>query len=96
MDRVHAAVDHGDAHSTARQTFEAHADSTLTPLAQYLAEHGKRVSDDDLGKRLALVQARVRDLMLVVLKEASDLLTSTQKERLPEFLRDALAAGSQG
>ncbi|HET7563910.1 MAG TPA: hypothetical protein VFJ96_02865, partial [Gemmatimonadaceae bacterium] len=76
--------------------FEAHADSTLTPLAQYLAEHGKRVSDDDLGKRLALVQARVRDLMLVVLKEASDLLTSTQKERLPEFLRDALAAGSQG
>ncbi|HEX6965174.1 MAG TPA: carboxypeptidase regulatory-like domain-containing protein [Gemmatimonadaceae bacterium] len=75
--------------------FEAHADSTLTPLARYLAEHGKHVNDDDLGKRLASVQSRVRDLMLDALREASELLMPTQKERLPEYLRDALAAGTQ-
>ena len=74
--------------------FQTNADSTLAPLTEYLVKHGKKVNDDELGKRLADVQGRVRDLMLTALKHASDLLTETQKRRLPEYLRDATEAAT--
>jgi hypothetical protein len=70
-------------------TFDQQADSTLTPLAQYIVDQGKDVRDEELGKRLSELHQRVRELMLSVLKQAGALLTDEQKRQLPDYLREA-------
>jgi hypothetical protein len=73
--------------------FQRQADSALTPLTDYIVDHQKGVQDEELGKRLTALHTRVRELMVSALRQAGQLLTEVQRRQLPDYLRDAAAAG---
>ncbi|HEX5436154.1 MAG TPA: carboxypeptidase regulatory-like domain-containing protein [Gemmatimonadaceae bacterium] len=80
-------VKHLQAQSVA---FDASADSIFAPLAQYVAQHGPKIEDKELEKRMAALLPAIHDLMLTTIQHAAAELTDAQEQRLPPYLRSVL------
>jgi hypothetical protein len=74
--------------------FARSADSLAAPVVDYVAENGRKATNEEFMKRFSKLQASFAKAMTESVKDAAPILTDKQKEQLPPYLK-ALVKKSQ-
>lgn len=65
--------------------FTARADSAMAPLVTYLLEHGGKVTDAEVTRRLSQLGPAMRESMLAATGRVEKVLTEEQRQQLPPW-----------
>lgn len=73
--------------------FARRADSLASPVIDYVAENGRKSTNEEFMKRFSKLQASFAKAMTESVQDAAPILTDKQKQQLPPYLRALVKKG---